>query len=152
MTTYREKFAKLPPERQKRIKARAKEILAEEMSLRALRQARQMTQANLAEQLDIKQENISRIEKRTDLLLSTLTKYVEGMGGKLHLVAEFPDSPPITLAGIQDLDDGLTEDERAGIVRAEGEISTKISVNISNDAKRAAADRMEAKDSTAMAA
>ena len=113
MTTYREKFAKLPPERQKRIKARAKEILAEEMSLRALRQARQMTQVNLAEQLDIKQENVSRIEKRTDLLLSTLTKYVEGMGGKLRLVAEFPDSPPITLAGIQDLDDGLTDEERS---------------------------------------
>ena len=115
MTTYREKFAKLPPERQKRIKARAKEILAEEMSLRALRQARQMTQVNLAEQLDIKQENVSRIEKRTDLLLSTLTKYVEGMGGKLRLIAEFPDSPPITLAGIQDLDDGLTNEERNAV-------------------------------------
>ena len=115
MTTYREKFAALPREEQKRIKARAKEILAEEMSLRALRQARQMTQVNLAEQLDIKQENVSRIEKRTDLLLSTLTKYVEGMGGKLRLVAEFPDSPPITLAGIQDLDDGLTDEERSAL-------------------------------------
>ena len=121
MTTYREKFAKLPPERQKRIKARAKEILAEEMSLRALRQARQMTQVNLAEQLDIKQENVSRIEKRTDLLLSTLTKYVEGMGGKLRLVAEFPDSPPITLAGIQDLDDGLTDEERSALPVSESQ-------------------------------
>ena len=121
MTTYREKFAKLPPERQKRIKARAKEILAEEMSLRALRQARQMTQVNLAEQLDIKQENVSRIEKRTDLLLSTLTKYVEGMGGKLRLVAEFPDSPPITLAGIQDLDDGLTDEERNALPVSESQ-------------------------------
>ena len=121
MTTYREKFAKLPPERQKRIKARAKEILAEEMSLRALRQARQMTQVNLAEQLDIKQENVSRIEKRTDLLLSTLTKYVEGMGGKLRLIAEFPDSPPITLAGIQDLDDGLTDEERSALPVSESQ-------------------------------
>ena len=113
MTTYREKFATLPPDEQRRIKARAKEILAEEMSLRTLRQAREMTQANLADQLGIKQENVSRIEKRTDLLLSTLTKYVEGIGGKLRIVAEFPDSPPITLAGIQDLDDGLT---RAGSI------------------------------------
>ena len=121
MTTYREKFAKLPPERQKRIKARAKEILAEEMSLQTLRKARQMTQENLAKQLSIKQENVSRIEKRTDLLLSTLTKYVEGMGGRLRLVAEFPDSPPITLTGLQDLDDGITEYERAGIVRVEQE-------------------------------
>ncbi len=121
MTTYREKFAKLPPHRQKKIKARAKEIMAEEMSLRALRQAREMTQASLAEQLGINQENVSRIEKRTDLLLSTLTKYVEGMGGKLRIVAEFPDSPPITLTGIEDLDDGLTDDERAGIIREEQE-------------------------------
>ena len=121
MTTYREKFAALPPEEQKRIKARAKEILAEEMSLRALRQARQMTQVNLAEQLDIKQENVSRIEKRTDLLLSTLTKYVEGMGGKLRLIAEFPDSPPITLAGIQDLDDGLTDEERSALPVSESQ-------------------------------
>lgn len=126
MTTYREKFAKLPPERQKRIKARAKEIMAEEMSLRSLRKAREMTQAKLADELGIKQENVSRIEKRTDLLLSTLTKYVEGMGGKLRLVAEFPDSPPITLAGIEDLDDGLTDDERAGIIRVEKEGSTAV--------------------------
>ena len=124
MTTYREKFARLPLEEQRRIKARAKEILAEEMSLRALRQAREMTQSTLAEQLGINQENVSRIEKRTDLLLSTLTKYVEGMGGKLRIVAEFPDSPPITLRGIEDLDDGLTDEERAGIVPAVPEDAT----------------------------
>ena len=124
MTTYREKFAQLPPDRQKRIKARAREILAEEMSLRALRQAREMTQAALAEQLGINQENVSRIEKRTDLLLSTLTKYVEGMGGKLRILAEFPDSPPITLTGIEDLDDGLTDEERAGVIRVESEDAT----------------------------
>ena len=87
------------------------------MSLRALRQARQMTQATLADQLGIKQENVSRIEKRTDLLLSTLTKYVEGMGGQLRIVAEFPDSPPVTLSRIEDLNDGLTEEERAGFVK-----------------------------------
>ena len=109
MTTYREKFARLPLEERRRVKARAEEILAEEMSLRALRHAREMTQSTLAEKLGINQENVSRIEKRTDLLLSTLTKYVESMGGKLRIVAEFPDSPPITLAGIQDLEDGLTD-------------------------------------------
>ena len=126
MTTYREKFARLPLEEQRRIKARAKEILAEEMSLRALRQAREMTQSTLAEQLGINQENVSRIEKRTDLLLSTLTKYVEGMGGTLRIVAEFPDSPPITLKGIEDLDDGLTDEERAGIAPAEREDATVV--------------------------
>ena len=126
MTTYREKFARLPLEEQRRIKARAKEILDEEMSLRALRHAREMTQSTLAEKLGINQENVSRIEKRTDLLLSTLTKYVEGMGGKLRIVAEFPDSPPITLAGIQDLEDGLTDEERAGMIRTDSEDATTV--------------------------
>ena len=119
MTTYREKFAGLPLEEQRRINARAKEILAGEMSFRTLRKSRQMTQANLAEQLGIKQENVSRIEKRTDLLLSTLTNYVEGMAGKLRLIAVFPDSPPMTLKCIEDLDDGLTDEERAGFVGTE---------------------------------
>ena len=89
------------------------------MSLRALRKARHMTQTNLAKQLGINQENVSRIEKRSDLLLSTLTKYVEATGGKLRIVAEFPDSPPITLAAIQDLDDGLTDEERAAFIAPE---------------------------------
>ena len=123
MTTYRRKFAELPPERQKRTKARASEILATEMSLSTLRLAREMTQSSLAEQLGINQENVSRTEKRTDLLLSTLTKYVEGMGGKLRIVAEFPDSPPITIKGIEELDDGLTDEERAGSVPARHEES-----------------------------
>lgn len=123
MTTYREKFARLPLEEQRRIKARAKEILAEEMSLRTLRQARDMTQTSLADRLGIKQENVSRIEQRTDLLLSTLTKYVEGMGGKLRIVAEFPDSPPITISAIKDLDDGLTEEERTGFAKNLSEVA-----------------------------
>ena len=57
-----------------------------------------------AEKLCIKQENVSRIEKRSDLLVPTLSDYVEAMVGKLNLVAEFPDRSPITLTGIADLD------------------------------------------------
>ncbi len=55
------------------------------------------SQVRVAEKLGINQENVSRIEKRSDLLLSTLSGSVEAMGGKLSLVAEFPDRPPITL-------------------------------------------------------
>ena len=111
MVTLERILASMPEAERMKIKERADELFAEEMSLQSLRKARQLTQSALADQLGIKQENVSRIEKRTDLLLSTLTKYVEGMGGKLRLVAEFPDSPPITLAGIQDLDDSLTNEE-----------------------------------------
>src|SRR3546814_3028781 len=74
------------------------------MSLQDLRKARKRTQVRVAKELGIKQENVSRIEKRTDLLISTLSGYVEAMGGKLRLVAEFPDRPPVTLSGIAVLD------------------------------------------------
>ena len=58
----------------------------------------------MAKELGINQENVSRIEKRSDLLLSTLSGYVEAMGGTLRLVAEFPDRPPVALTGIAALD------------------------------------------------
>jgi hypothetical protein len=54
----------------------------------------------MAKALGVTQDSISRLEKRSDLLLSTLRKTVEAMGGNLSLVAEFPDRPPVVLAGI----------------------------------------------------
>ena len=63
------------------------------MSLRDLRKAREQTQASVAAKLGINQENVSRLEQRSDLMLSTLSNYVGAMGGKLSLVAEFPDPP-----------------------------------------------------------
>jgi transcriptional regulator with XRE-family HTH domain len=56
-----------------------------------LRKAREQTQVALAERLDIPQNAVSRMERRTDLLLSTLRGYVEGLGGKLELRVVFPD-------------------------------------------------------------
>jgi hypothetical protein len=53
----------------------------------------------MAEVLGIGQESVSRLEKRSDLLLSTLRGYVKAMGGELRLVAEFPNRPPILLKG-----------------------------------------------------
>jgi len=95
---------KLPKARRQKVEDRAKALIAEEMSLRDLRKARKQTQTRIAQQLGINQENVSRIEKRSDLLLSTLSGYVEAMGGKLSLVVEFPDRPPISLTGIATLD------------------------------------------------
>ena len=97
-------MAELPEEMRKEVEARAKEIIAEELTLRDLRKARQKTQAHLAKRLGINQENVSRIENRSDLLLSTLSHYVEAMGGSLRLVAEFPDRSPVILTGIGALD------------------------------------------------
>jgi hypothetical protein len=61
------------------------------MGFGKLRQARLQTQVALAERLDIPQTAVSRMERRTDLLLSTMRKYVEALGGRLELRAVFPD-------------------------------------------------------------
>src|SRR3546814_1064493 len=97
MTTLKERMDKLPKARRKKVEARAAELIAEEMSLQDLRKARKRTQVRVAKELGIKQENVSRIEKRTDLLISTLSGYVETLGDKLRLVAEFPDRPPVKI-------------------------------------------------------
>jgi transcriptional regulator with XRE-family HTH domain len=81
------------------VKQRTAELIAEEMSLREIRRLRKVTQARLSKKLRIGQEGVSRIEKRTDLYLSTLRNYVEGLGGKLSLTVEFPDRAPVVLSG-----------------------------------------------------
>lgn len=86
--------------RRKKIEARAADLIAEELSLRDLRRARALTQARVAKRLNIKQESVSRLEKRSDLLLSTLRDYVNAMGGSLQLIARFPDRPPVALTGL----------------------------------------------------
>lgn len=100
MTSLQEMLKELSPERRRRIDARAEQLFQEEMSLRDLRRAVRQTQVEVAQRLGVNQENVSRLERRDDLLLSTLSKYVGAMGGKLSLVAEFPDRPPVLLTGI----------------------------------------------------
>lgn len=102
-TTLTAKISKLPAARRKRVEARAAELIADELSLRALRQALQLTQERLAEALGIGQDGVSRLERRSDLLISTLRDYVESMGGTLSLVAEFPDRKPVVLAGLANM-------------------------------------------------
>jgi len=80
----------MPVESQHRIAARVKQTL-EAMSLDEIRRARQMTQIKLAEELGVNQGEVSKIEHRTDIYLSTLASYVEGLGGKLEIRAVFPD-------------------------------------------------------------
>jgi len=100
MSTLKERMKELSPARAKKVEARAAELIAEEMSLRDLRQALKPTQDQLADSLGIGQDGVSRLEKRSDLLLSTLRSYVEAMGGQLELIAEFPNRPPVILSGL----------------------------------------------------
>jgi DNA-binding XRE family transcriptional regulator len=102
--TLKDKMLGLSPERRKKIEARAAQLIAEELTLQELRRARKLTQQRVAKTLGIGQDGVSKLEKRADLMLSTLRKSVEAMGGKLSLVAEFPDRDPVVLAGIGELD------------------------------------------------
>ena len=80
-----------------RFKKRQRERAAELVTLYDLRMAVQKTQKQMAETLGVRQDTISRLENRSDMLLSTLRRYVEGMGGTLALVAQFPDRPPMVI-------------------------------------------------------
>jgi len=95
-----DKIREWSPARQQEVDARAAALIAEELTLRELRQARKMTQVKVAKKLGISQDSVSRLEQRSDLLLSTLRKTVRAMGGELSLVAEFPDRAPVVLAGL----------------------------------------------------
>jgi transcriptional regulator with XRE-family HTH domain len=97
--TLKEVLATLPPARRKAIERGTKELIQDELSLRELRKAHKLTQVKLAKALNTSQEVISRMEHNSDLLLSTLRNYVEAVGGKLQLTAEFPGKSPVALTG-----------------------------------------------------
>ena len=81
------------------------------MSLRELRKAFQKSQESIAKELGMEQESVSRIERRTDLLLSTMRKYVAAMGGDLKLIAEFPHRPAIRIETLSELGEEPTKDK-----------------------------------------
>jgi transcriptional regulator len=93
----------LPAARKKKIEQRSKELIEEQMTLQQLRKELNLTQEAMADLLDMKQANISKVEKRADMLISTLRSYIEAMGGTLDLIARLPGHAPIKLEGFRDL-------------------------------------------------
>jgi transcriptional regulator with XRE-family HTH domain len=87
---YAELRAKMSEESRDRAHTLYQEMLAE-MALHELRRARGISQARLAERLKIKQPNVAKLEKRTDIYISTLRAVIEAMGGTLDITARFPD-------------------------------------------------------------
>lgn len=83
--------AKLPKDDQQAIQKRTAELIAEEATLRQLREARERTQAEVAKNLRIKQAAVSKLERRADMYISTLSGFIEAMGGKLEIIARFPN-------------------------------------------------------------
>lgn len=98
-----DKLSVLSKRRQATIQRRTDQLIAEEMTLRDLRLALRKTQKDLGDTLHINQDGISRLEKRSDMLLSTLNKYVSALGGTLTITAEFPNRPAVTIHGVSDL-------------------------------------------------
>ena len=115
MKTLDQVIKKLPAGRRKKIAARADQLIAEEVALSHLRKARRLTQEKMAQLLGIGQDSVSRIESRSDLLLSTLRSYVEAMGGSLKLVVEFPNSVAVlsSLGETENAKDAPEPDRRA---------------------------------------
>ena len=97
-----EVLSSLPPERQKKIDARAAELIAEEFALRELWEAKQMTQEDVARKLGGRQVYVSvfRLENRAEMKLSTPREYVGAIGGMLELVVSFPKSRGVKLADL----------------------------------------------------
>jgi DNA-binding XRE family transcriptional regulator len=93
--------AQMKPEALQRADAEAKTLLAE-MPLNELRQARGLSQKMLAEVLHVQQPSIAKIEKRTDMYLSTLRSHIEAMGGELDIIARFPDGS-VKISNFSDL-------------------------------------------------
>ena len=75
-----------------------------ELTLAELREARRRSQAELAKELGVQQSAVSRIERRTDMYLSTLSNVVAAMGGRLEIIAQFPDRPPVRINQFKALD------------------------------------------------
>jgi transcriptional regulator with XRE-family HTH domain len=89
-TNFKEIKKKMSPERRARIDARVKETIAR-MALDELREARRLTQAQLAQTMEVDQGSVSKMERRTDMYISTLRNFIQAMGGDLHIQATFPD-------------------------------------------------------------
>jgi transcriptional regulator with XRE-family HTH domain len=87
---FKELQAKKSPERRARIEARVQAAIAQ-MALDELREARKLTQAQLANTLKVDQGSVSKLERRTDMYVSTLRNFIRAMGGELYIRADFPD-------------------------------------------------------------
>ena len=104
---FAELRAKMAPESQTRVEAKAQELLAE-MPLNELRQARGLSQKVLAEVLHVQQPSIAKMERRTDMYISTLRSHIEAMGGQLEVIARFPDGS-VKISNFSDLETDLLQ-------------------------------------------
>jgi transcriptional regulator with XRE-family HTH domain len=129
---------KLPPARRAKVEQRAKELIAEELTLQELRKAKQQSQETMADLLGVKQAEVSKMERRTDMYLSTLRRYIEAMGGHLEIVASFPNASSVRIKnlhslGLEDTDSAVDDKKRTtkpaktvrSVKRADGQLKRR---------------------------
>jgi predicted transcriptional regulator len=92
----------LPPKRKAELDRRFEELVNEVESLRELRRISEISQAEIARSLKISQPAVSKIEKQTDMYLSTLRSYVEAMGGELDVIVRLPNRGPVKVRSLED--------------------------------------------------
>jgi transcriptional regulator with XRE-family HTH domain len=119
--TLKQRLDRLPQVRRTKIDERASELIDEELSLRDLRKALERTQIDVAKKMGVGQDAVSRYEQRTDLMLSTLERYVSAMGGTLSIIAEFPDRNPVRVRRLSQ----VGEDSRMQSAASAGRHSAK---------------------------
>ncbi|MEI7555939.1 XRE family transcriptional regulator [Candidatus Chlorohelix sp.] len=96
-------IATLPQERQQAIQRETERLIAEELSLRELRKTLAHSQEMIGKKLGVKQAEVSKIERRADMYVSTLRDYVEAMGGELDIIVRFPQHAPVRINQFEDL-------------------------------------------------
>jgi transcriptional regulator with XRE-family HTH domain len=103
---------RLTPETQERARRKTAQMMRD-MALHELRSARDLTQGALAEELNLAQPAVSKLERRTDMYVSTLRKYIEAMGGELEIVAHFPEGT-VRINQFEDLEQDQVQETVAG--------------------------------------
>ena len=103
--TLKDKLEALEPARRAGVEAAADLLHTEYLTLQALRKAKDLTQVQLAQTLGIQQATVAKYERQSDLLLSTLSSYVQAMGGSLKLMVEFPGEAPVALEGLGEIEE-----------------------------------------------
>src|SRR6056297_492111 len=119
--TLKDKLDALDPARRAGVEAEADRLHTEYLTLQELRKAKDFTQVQLAETLGIQQATVAKYERQSDLLLSTLSSYVQAMGGSLKLMVEFPGKKPVALDSLGETD----EPRRSRRARAAGQAEAR---------------------------
>jgi transcriptional regulator with XRE-family HTH domain len=92
---FDEILASMTPEQRERIAARSSELIEQERNLREIRESLVLSQEHVAQALGVEQSAVSKMERRADVYVSNLRKYLRALGGTLEIIARFPGQPPV---------------------------------------------------------